>query len=146
MWTKKERIRNRHTGEYEEPDENLMKEIERLLEIKGGAEDARKQISNIAAWAIDHPGEKIEGKIVFPQNLRRLRDAVFADKRTGVAKIARDIVVLVKDEGSGLDAQRIKDARATLGRLASLFGYCEACGVDLVSMLLRKRYTDLIVS
>ena len=147
VWTKKERIRNRVTGEYEEPDENMMRELERLLDVKGGAEDARKQmISNIAAWAIDHPGEKVEGKRVFPHLLRRLRDAIFADKRTGVAKIARDIVVLVRDEGSGLDAQRTKDARSALDRLASLFGYCDACGVDLASMLLRKRYTDLIVS
>lgn len=147
VWTKKERIRNRHTGEYEEPDENMMREVERLLDVKGGAEDARKtMISSIAAWAIDHPGEKVEAKQVFPHYLRRLRDAIFADKRTGVAKIARDIVVLVRDEGSGLDAQRTKDARAALDRLASLFGYCDACGVDLASMLLRKRYTDLIVS
>ena len=98
VWTKKERIRNRHTGEYEEPDENMMRELERLLDMKGGAEDARKQmISAIAAWAIDHPGEKVEGKIVFPQYLRRLRDAIFSDKRTGVAKIARDIVALGHD-------------------------------------------------
>jgi predicted Ser/Thr protein kinase len=147
VWVKKERIRNRVTGEYEEPDENMMKELERLLDVKGGAEDARKQmISAIAAWAIDHPGQKVEGKVVFPHYLRRLRDAIFADKRTGVAKIARDIVVLVRDEGSGLDAQRVKDARATLDRLSQKFGYCDACGVDLASMLLRKRYNDLIVA
>lgn len=147
VWVKKERIRNRVTGEYEEPDENMMRELERLLDVKGGAEDARKQmISAIAAWAIDHPGEKVEGRVVFPQYLRRLRDAIFADKRTGVAKIARDIVVLVRDEGSGLDAARTKEARAALDRLATKFGYCDACGVDLVSMLLRKRYNDLIVA
>ncbi|MFO0738990.1 MAG: serine protein kinase PrkA [Labilithrix sp.] len=147
VWVKKERIRNRHTGEYEEPDENMMKELERLLDMKGGAEESRKQmISNIAAWAIDHPGEKVEGKTIFPHYLRRLRDAIFADKRTGVAKIARDIVVLVRDEGSGLDAERTRDARAALDRLSQKFGYCDACGVDLASMLLRKRYTDLIVS
>jgi predicted Ser/Thr protein kinase len=147
VWVKKERIRNRVTGEYEEPDENMMKEVERLLDVKGGADDARRQmISGIAAWAIDHPGEKVEGKLVFPQYLRRLRDAIFADKRTGVAKIARDIVVLIRDAGSGLDAQRTKDARDSLDRLAEKFGYCDACGVDLASMLLRKRYSDLIVA
>jgi serine protein kinase len=147
VWVKKERIRNRHTGEYEDPDENMMREIERLLDIKGGAEDARKQmISAIAAWAIDHPGQKVDAAQVFPQYLRRLRDAIFADKRGGVAKIARDIVILVRDEGSGLDAQRSKTARAALDRLAQKFQYCDSCGVDLASMLLRKRYNDLIVA
>ena len=34
--------------------------------------------------------------------------------------------------------------RAALDRLAEKFGYCDACGVDLASMLLRKRYNDLV--
>ena len=147
VWVKKERIRNRVTGEYEEPDEGMMREVERLLDMKGGAEDSRKQmISAIAAWAIDHPGQKVEAALVFPQYLRRLRDAIFADKRTDVAKIARDIVVLIRDQGSGLDSHRARAARAALDGLASRFNYCDACGVDLASMLLRKRYGDLIVA
>jgi predicted Ser/Thr protein kinase len=147
VWVKKERIRNRVTGDYEDPDEGMMRDVERLLDVKGSAEDARKQmISAIAAWAIDHPGQKVEAALVFPQYLRRLRDAIFADKRTEVAKLARDIVILVRDEGAGLDANRSKAARATLDRLAARFKYCDACGVDLASMLLRKRYGDLIVA
>ncbi len=147
VWVKKERIRNKVTGEYEEPDENMMRELERLLDVKGDVQDARKQmISAIAAWAIDHPGQKVEAKNVFPHYLRRLRDAIFTDKRTEVAKGARDIVVLVRDEGAGLDANRKKAARETLDRLAEKFGYCDSCGADLASMLLRKRYNDLIVA
>lgn len=146
VWVKKERIRNKHTGDYEEPDENTMREVERLLDIKGGSfEDQRKQmISGIAAWAIDHPGQKVDTAAIFPQYLRRLREAIFADRRTDVAKIARDIVILSRDQGTGLDASRSRAARATLDRLAEKFGYCDACGVDLVSMLLRKRYGDLL--
>ena len=52
VWTKKERIRNRLTGDYEEPDEKLMQEVERLLEVKGDVEEARRQlISGFAAWS-----------------------------------------------------------------------------------------------
>ena len=39
VWVKKEKIRNRVTGEYEEPDERMMREVERLLGVKGGAEE-----------------------------------------------------------------------------------------------------------
>jgi hypothetical protein len=125
----------------------MMREVERLLDVKGTAEDARKQmISAIAAWAIDHPGQRVEAAQVFPQHLRRLKDAIFADKRIDVAKMARDIVILVRDEGAGLDLNRTRNARASLDALAKQFGYCDACGVDLASMLLRKRYNDLIVA
>jgi serine protein kinase len=146
VWVKKERIRNKVTGEYEEPDEGMMREVERLLEMKGEADDARRQmISAIAAWAIDHPGDKVEGRIVFPQYLRRLRDAIFADRRVDVAKRARDIIILIREEGSGLDDGRKREARAVLGRLAERFGYCDNCAVDTASLLVRKRYNDVIV-
>ena len=124
-----------------------MRELERLLDVKGDAQDARKQmISAIAAWAIDHPGQKVEAKNVFPQMIKRLKDAIFADKRGDVAKRARDVVVFVRDEGSGLDDARRREARAVLDRLASKFGYCDSCAADMASMLVRKRYNDLIVA
>lgn len=147
VWVKKERIRNKVTGEYEEPDEGMMREVERLLDVKGDAQDARKQmISAIAAWAIDHPGQKVEARQVFPQMIKRLKDAIFADKRVDVAKRARDVVVFVRDEGSGLDDTRRREAREALDRLASKFGYCDNCAADMASMLVRKRYNDLIVA
>jgi predicted Ser/Thr protein kinase len=147
VWVKKERIRNKVTGEYEEPDESMMREVERLLDVKGDVQDARRQmISSIAAWAIDHPGARVEGRLVFPQYLRRLRDAIFADKRTDVARRARDIVVVVRDDGVGLDDARKREARAVLDRMASKFGYCDNCAADTASMLIRKRYNDLIVA
>ena len=147
VWTKKERIRNRHTGEYEEPDEQLMREVERLLDVKGDVQEARKtMISAIAAWAIDHPGQRVDNKVVFPSFLRKLRDAIFADKRTDIAKQARDIVVVVREEGSGLDENRRKEVREVLTQLASRFAYCDNCSADMASMLVRKRYSDLIVN
>ena len=39
----------------------------------------------IAAWAIDHPGKKIENAVVFAAQTRKLRDAVFAERRKHVA-------------------------------------------------------------
>lgn len=145
VWTKKERIRNKITGEYEEPDEGMMREVERLLDVKGDVEDARKQmISGIAAWAIDHPGQKVEAKAVFPTYLRRLRDAIFTDKRADVAKQARDVVILVRDEGAGLDDGRRRDVREVLAQLASRFSYCDNCAADMASMLVRKRYADVL--
>lgn len=146
VWTKKERIRNKITGEYEEPDENMMRELERLLDVKEPIEEARKQmISAIAAWAIDHPGQKVESRVVFPQLLRKLRDAIFSDKRSDVAKRARDIVVLIRDEGSGLDHHHRKGAREALDQLTSRFGYCDNCAADMASMLVRRRYADILV-
>ncbi len=144
VWVKKERLFNRVTRQYEEPDEKMMVEVERLLDAKGDAKDARGQfISAIAAWALDHPGQKVEAAKVFPQHLRRMREAIFADRRPAVATLARDVVLLVREEGAGLDAERRQNAEATVERMGR-FGYCRNCASDASSMLLRNRFSDLV--
>jgi predicted Ser/Thr protein kinase len=146
VWVKRERIRNRVTGEYEEPDEKMMREVERLLDVKAEASDWRKGlISGIAAWAIDHPGQRVEGAMVFPQHMRRMREAIFNDRRPAVALLARDVVVLVRDEGTGLDKDRRRDAESVIERMIAKFGYCRSCAGDAASMLVRKRFGDLVV-
>ena len=145
VWVKKERIRNRLTGEYEEPDERLMQEVERLLDVKGDAAESRKQlISAIAAWSLDHSGEKVEAVKVFPHYMRRIRDAMYGERRVSVAKLARDVVVLTREGGDGLDDARRAAARACVERLVGQ-GYCEHCAADVASTTLRKRFGELIV-
>jgi predicted Ser/Thr protein kinase len=144
VWVKKERIRNRVTGEYEEPDEKLMREVERLIEVKGDAQEARKQtISAIAAWSIDHPGQRIDAVVVFPHLVKRMREAILGDRKPAVAKLARDIVILEREEGTGLDHERRKDSEAAIVRLEGL-GYCRNCAADAASTLLRRRFADLL--
>jgi serine protein kinase len=123
-----------------------MAEVERLLDIKGDPQDSRLQlISGIAAWALDHPGNKIDAATVFPHHLKRMREAIFAERRQSVASLARDIVLLVREGGSGLDVERKRDAQATVDRLVARFAYCPNCAADAASLLVRKRFQDLVV-
>jgi len=146
VWVKKERIRNKVTGEYEEPDEKLMREVERLLDVKGEASDARQaMISAIAAWALDHPNAKVEAAAVFPHYLKRMRDAIYEGRRPAVAALARDVVLLVRDEGAGLDHDRKKNAQECVDELVRRYGYCPHCAADAASMTLRRRFGDLVV-
>jgi RNA polymerase-binding transcription factor DksA len=127
----------------------MMKEVERLLDVKGEADEWRKQmISTIAAWAIDHPGDRVETSRVFSHLLKRMREAIFTDKRAQVAKLARNVVDIVQDErtkeerekrGPSLDAHSRAAAQEVLTRLEQKFGYCRKCAGDMMSMLVRKR-------
>jgi predicted Ser/Thr protein kinase len=143
-WVKKERLYNRVTQKSEEPNEEVMGEVERLLDVQGEPAEWRRQfISAIAAWAIDHPGQKVGPAVVFPQHLKRMREAIFVERRRAVALLARDIVLLVREEGVGVDAQRRLEAEASIGRLVARFGYCRECAADAASMLLRRRFEDI---
>ena len=54
-YTQREKVRNRYTGNYEEPDERLMRSIEEKIDIpESRKDDFRREIMNyIGALAID---------------------------------------------------------------------------------------------
>jgi predicted Ser/Thr protein kinase len=152
VWVKGEKIRNPHTGDHEDPDERMMREVEALLGAKQKNEDHRRGlISSIAAWAIDHPGEKIVNSVVFPQQLRKVREAVFTERRKGVAAVVRDLVQLLRDRRAsktgdaldGLREEQRKNALTALERLKKM-GYCESCALDAASVLVRARFAELV--
>ena len=144
-WVKKERLFNRVTRQNEEPDEKMMTELERLLEVKADSTEWRQQfISSIAAWALDHPGKKLEAALVFPQHIKRMREAIFAQRRPAVARLARDVVLVMREEGVGVDAERRRNALALVDRLVERFGYCPVCATDAANALVRRRFHELI--
>ena len=73
-----------------------------------------------------------------------MREAIFADRRPAVARLARDIVIIVRDEGVGVDAERRLAAEGVLERMTARFGYCSECAADACSMLMRRRFHDLV--
>jgi serine protein kinase len=144
-WVKGEKLRNALTGQYEDPDERMMREVEALLGAPDKPDQLRQSlISMIAAWAIDHPGDRVDNPRVFAPQLRRLRDAVFAERRVLVARLCRDIMILLRDEGAGLDDERRRAARAAVDRLIADYGYEEASVVDAALALVRERFADLL--
>ncbi|MFO0757022.1 MAG: serine protein kinase PrkA [Byssovorax sp.] len=157
---KGEKIRNPHTGEMESPDERMMREVEALLGVRAKNDDFRNGLfSTIAAWAIDHPGEKIVNAVVFAGPIRKLRESVFTERRKGVALLVRDLVSILRsralatnggEEGKApkggwaeLHEDQKKNALAALERLKGM-GYCESCALDAASAVLRARYAELV--
>ena len=152
IWVKGEKIRNPHTGAFENPDERMMREIEGLLAVKQKHEDHRRGlISTIAAWAIDHPGQKIVNSVVFPQPMKRLRETVFTERRKGVAQVVRDLVSLLRDQRAADASARANDlhedarkkATEALAKLEAM-GYCEHCALEAASAVLRARFAELV--
>ncbi|HEY6558231.1 MAG TPA: serine protein kinase PrkA [Polyangiaceae bacterium] len=145
FWIKNEKLRNPVTGQHEDPDERLMREVEQLLGSPDKPEPFRHGLINtIAAWAIDHPGERVDNTRVFPAYMRKLREAVFAERRVAVARLCRDMVVLVKEEGSGLDEPQRKAARELLEELGRRYGYQQGSATDAAIALVRERFADVL--
>ncbi|HEX7671289.1 MAG TPA: serine protein kinase PrkA, partial [Polyangiaceae bacterium] len=144
-WVKGEKSRNPLTGAAEDPDPRLMEEVESKLGYPDSAEETRRAlVSQIAGYAISSPDELLDNERVFAPQLKRLRDAVFGEKRPAIGKLCRDLVVLLRGEGTGLSEARRSEVRAMLGRLSAEFGYEESSAADAASVLSRERFADAL--
>ena len=144
-WVKGEKTRNAVTGQYEDPDERMMREVESLLGNNDDpAEFRHGLIGTIAAWAIDHPGQPIDNRHVFASQLRRLREASYGERRTLVAKLCRDLVILLKEDGGGLNEPRRSAATRAASELYTRFGYEASSAGDAAAVLVRERFHQLL--
>jgi serine protein kinase len=144
-WTKREKVPNPVTGRDEDPDEEFMTEIERLLDIgESGVkrEDFRREvISKVGAWSLDHLGKKPDYEQIFPRPIAELREAFFSDRKKQVRKINEDLLVYLVDGPAKMAPDAAEASKNTLTALKSRFGYCDHCAKDAVLALVRKRYT-----
>jgi predicted Ser/Thr protein kinase len=141
-WVKHEKINNPITGRDEDPDEDFMTEVERMLEVSNRKDEFRREvISRIGAWSIDHPRQKPDYEKIFPRPIADLREAFFSDRKKQVRKINEDLLVLMTDGPAKMLPDAAAAAQATLDTLKTRFGYCDNCARDAILALIRKRYS-----
>ena len=142
-FVRKEKLRNPITGGFEDPDRNLMGEVEKVLEVKGDADEFRQRImTKIGAWSVDNAGERPDYPTIFPEYFERMSSNYYAQQRRRIARIVDDALKILAGEEKALEAARAKQARETLDRLREEHGYCEHCAREVLSLLTRRRYTD----
>ena len=138
---KKEKVRNPSTGKSEDPDENMMREVERTLEISGRAEDFRQSlIAKIGAWSLDHRGQKPVMTEIFSDLVRKLRDAYYERHRKVITKGIQDLVMLLSGNEGHLSAEARTRADTGLSTLITRYGYTRESARDLVGALATLRY------
>jgi serine protein kinase len=141
-WVKREKVPNPITGRDDDPDEEMMGDIERILEVANRREEFRREvISRIGAWSIDHPRQRPDYESIFPKAITELRESFFGDRKKQVRKIIDDLLILLTDGPSKMQPDAAAAAQATLSAMKSRFGYCDHCAKDAVLSLIRKRYS-----
>jgi predicted Ser/Thr protein kinase len=141
-WIKHEKVKNPTTGRHENPDEAMMRDIEKTLEVSGRSDDFRADlIAKIGAWSIDHPNQKPDYGQIFPDHFKRIREAYFEERKKTVQGGVSDLLRLVTGNENVLTPDARKRARTTLDNLVERFGYIEASARDAVQFLVRSRYT-----
>ena len=125
-YTQKEKVKNKYTGEYEEPNEQLMRSIEEKIEIpESRKDDFRREIMNyIGALAV-------EGKTFEYTTNERLNRALelklFEDQK--------DTIKLTSLVSKVVDEETQEKIEVVKHRLINNYGYCEVCATDVLNFV-----------
>lgn len=122
-YTQKEKVKNPFTGQYEEPDERLMRSIEDKIDIpETRKDDFRREIMNyIGALAID--GKKFDYRTNERLN-KALELKLFEDQK--------DSIKLTSLVSNVIDAETQQKIDVVKGRLIRDYGYNDESATDVL--------------
>lgn len=134
-----ERVPNELTGESEPPDAKLMKRVETIL----GAEDSNRfrqdLLSQVATWALDHPGSPVDYARLFPGYIEELADSYFREQKERIGNVAKDVLRHLGAGEGQINEPEL--ASATLSALKERHGYEDESLREALSTLLSARYS-----
>jgi serine protein kinase len=125
-YTQREKVRNRYTGNYEEPDERLMRSVEEKIDIpESRKDDFRREIMNyIGALAID--GKRFDYKT--NERLQKaLELKLFEDQK--------DTIKLTSLVSNVVDKATQEKIDVVKSRLIRNYGYNESSATDVLNFV-----------
>ena len=123
-YTQREKVRNKFTGQYEEPDERLMRSIEEKIDIpESRKDDFRREIMNyIGALSID--GKTFDYK-TNERLFKALQLKLFEDQKDSIKLTSLVSSVVDKDTQAKIDVVK--------SRLIRDYGYDEESATDVLN-------------
>ncbi len=125
-YTQREKVRNKYTGNYEEPDERLMRSVEEKIDIpEGRKDDFRREIMNyIGALALD--GKRFDYKT--NERLQKaLELKLFEDQK--------DTIKLTSLVSNVVDKATQEKIDVVKSRLIRNYGYNESSATDVLTFV-----------
>jgi serine protein kinase len=123
-YTFHEKVRNKFTGQEDDPDERMMRSIEEKIDIsESRKDDFRREIMNyIAALALEGKqfGYKTNERL-----LKALELKLFEDQKDSIKLTSLVSAVVDRDTQEKIDIVK--------GRLINNYGYCDVCSVDVLN-------------
>jgi serine protein kinase len=132
---KGEKVHNPHTGQYDEPNEQFMREVEKRLGIKSDIDRARDSIiQQIAKWKIENPNADLDYKVIFEEELRALRLSYLKETEEVAIERRDELMIYLSGEGQ-LDDQSQQKAEMALDYLKTTLGYHEDSLLEVLHSL-----------
>ena len=130
-----EKLLNPHTGQYEEANEKLLREVEGRLGIKSDVSRARDGlIQQVAKWKIENPDGLLDYRELFEEELRTLRLSYLKETEEIAKQRHTELISYLSGEES-LNAQDRQRAETALSSLKARLGYHEDSLLEVLHSL-----------
>jgi serine protein kinase len=137
---KREKLYNKITGTYEAPNENLMRDVEKILKVSGPVEKHRESLlGRVAAFKIDNPTEAIVVGKIFHEYLDTIKAHYYDERKKMVEDNFRTMLSLHTDEIRNFKEDQIALAESTYQGLEKRFGYPREAAIESLKFLVSFR-------
>lgn len=147
-YVKGEKMKNRHTGEAENPSQDFMQEFEQFIGVSGEIDEYRKNlITRIGAWSLENT-QRDKSKVlpfdsIFPDLMEKLRNRHHeqqVNKIKAMGELMIDVHSLsAEKQGNGLSEAGEMALKAYRG-LQERFGYGPLGAKEALIDLIKSRY------
>ncbi|MFB6351320.1 MAG: serine protein kinase PrkA, partial [Bradymonadaceae bacterium] len=142
-WLKGEKVYNEITGQREEPDEELMEDVEETIDLQEDVEEYREDlISSIAAYSIDNPDEEVEYREIFPNIFEAMSESFYEQRQEQIRDIEENMLAYFEGDEQNLSSSEIETVENTIETLREKYGYEDAYTQEAVAFLLSNRYNE----
>lgn len=140
---KREKLLDRVTGKYRDPDQELMADVESHILAKGeDTDDFRKSvISRIGAWGLDHPNETPRYRELFKPYIEKLEQDYYQQQRRIIVRNLRHVLEYLGDGQGPKDEEMRALAESTVETMRTRFHYPLECTEECAAYLVRARYS-----
>ena len=140
-----EKVYDRITDSYKDPDENLMQEIEEIINPTTDTTRFRDGVMNqLAAYKLEHENvDEIDYRKVFPEYFRMFRQSILKKKRESIYQSYKNTLEYISDGNNSLTPSEVSEAKETLENLKEEHGFCDRCLRESVGLLVEKWEVEL---
>jgi predicted Ser/Thr protein kinase len=145
---KNEKIQNPMTGSFEDPDKKFIEKFEKMVQVKDPDVFRQNILTSIASWVLENKKESDESAPlsgedyadVFSDLIKNLEEHYFSQQKELLKKLSRALQIYGTKEEDKSSNER-KKLHSALENLKKDFGYCEHCGLEAISFLLKSKYS-----
>lgn len=113
--------------------------MEKLLELKEESDSFRRNLmTQIAAFSLDHLGQKLRYQDIFPDLFARLRDSYYHQQQPALETLARYVIAAGTENDALVPQHERPRVARTLANMRERHGYCDHCTREALSFILRK--------